>query len=246
MDTDSLDSLVPLFKRGGVTVAGRSVTTLLNQFCLLDIRLFTNTIKDYSKNNVSVAFSPNPPTLSRHSIGQTNSLRCKAPSCIYTSATWWTYPNTLEMVLTIYTSGIGVGYLIVETADGMPALLTDQFATNGTFRYYCGAVKSFATGANFNIPFHVLFSTDATGLCTVYTNGSVVSTAQNVGTAPAFSNIYWGSYTDTNHAADSDLYLVRFYNDTISADEALALYESSRVRLWPGSPKRSGITSRAV
>jgi hypothetical protein len=109
-------------------------------------------------------------------------------------------------------------------------------------RIFCGAIWNL--GFVTERPMHVILTRDGSN------NGHIYRDSIPVGTAAIGSNdlanepLYIGNDNVLGQPFDGWIYGIRIYDDLISSDEAALLFEYSRLKLWPGSPKRAGIMSR--
>lgn len=92
-------------------------------------------------------------------------------------------------------------------------------------------------------PAHALATRDNADNGTIYVNGVPVATGA-VGANVGASIMYIGNRAAFNRTFDGIIFSVRVIGTHIDADEASLLYEHSRIQLWPGAQKRSGIVSR--
>jgi len=77
----------------------------------------------------------------------------------------------------------------------------------------------------------------------IYANGvPLISGAVGSGSLSAHV-VTIGNSTGWNRAFDGVIHALRLYSTYIDPDEAAVLHEASRIALWPGAPKRSGIVT---
>lgn len=125
--------------------------------------------------------------------------------------------------------------------DGTSALWYNE--ANDRISWTCGTPLNGTNGLiPSDQPIHLMGAKDAAGAGHLYVNGTPdVSGAVNVGGLGAATLLFDRAAADRNLICDC--YLLRFFNTEIDPDEAAFLYEHSRIKLWPGAPKRSGIMS---
>jgi len=230
-------------------MSGRSVTTLLNTACVFDVRPHTGSAKDWSTGGHVPSWTggANDPTFKR-GVGQVVGLDFKSPQGLsYTGALTGPTSFAFEATMLLRSLGAGVSMLWNAAPVGPSGIYTN--VGDARLGVWFGSViytrAPAAGGWTINgIPYHVVLSV-VSGTGTIHVNGAFdVSGA--VGANVPTTIVLGNSAPGAGNGMDGQLYQARIFNTSIDPDEALALYESSRVRLWPGAQKRSGITSRIV
>jgi len=142
-------------------------------------------------------------------------------------------------------SGGGFGRIFEGVAPGGGAVAVYRTDATDRISWNSGAVLNGSAGlAAPGQPLHLIGTKDAAGTGSFYRDG-IFDLSGAVGTLGIDTlRIFDRAGLDRN--LPNDCYVLRFYNTQLSADEAARLYEHSRIQLWPGAPKRSGIISPVV
>jgi hypothetical protein len=91
---------------------------------------------------------------------------------------------------------------------------------------------------------HLLCTRDGADNGVIYVQGEP-DAAGAVGSNDDTVTVYVGNANNRNRTCDSWIHSLRIFDTHIDPDEAPRLFEASRVQLWPGASKRSGIMSVA-
>lgn len=87
---------------------------------------------------------------------------------------------------------------------------------------------------------HFVFLRDRSSVGYIYLNSQLIGSGavgDNAGTgALSIGTMFADCF-------DGSMFLFRMFDDALSEDEVSRLYEASRIRLWPGAQRRSGIVS---
>ena len=233
-------------------MAGRSVKQL-EALATLDVRPYLGTVKDWSPNNFAPVWGASSPAFRRFN-GQINGLAYTAAANVVSYANVPINADVaIEFLTWLYgpeTPGVpgNLGRIFEHPTGGNKYIAT--YDTGGTVSFEC------YLGANFNDPLNnptvvwrqkpiYMIYTRTGGTTYRYVDGSLMNSG-NAGASTGISTLYLGNRAGLNNALNGLLFLFRLFDTHLSADEAARLYEHSRVQLWPGAPKRSGIVSRMV
>lgn len=225
----------------------RSINELLNKYCFADVRLFNNTLRDYSPYaKVPYQTAPNNAPFARKS----NQLSCldfnqKVGDCLLvpTLATLSGQELAFEFMVWIDakvqwgTSGYSYFF------NGGASCYSLMF-TNKSIRFNCGtSLDTAASMFSVDVPTHIILTRDSSNNGIIYINGySVASGAVGAG-APAYPLGIMNNAATGTLGTRGFCYLFRTYNAYVTADEALVLYQYNRAKLGCAT-KRSGILSR--
>jgi hypothetical protein len=222
-------------------MANRSIRQLLN-LALFDYRFYLGTIRDFSVNGNDAIWQAGMEPPPRRDIGGAVGLdfRLAGGMLITTPAGMTTAGEfAYEIMMRIRSAGDANAGRIMDPTDGNCTL-----RMNGNqFRIDCGAF--------WNIPvtpprdLHLILTRDGADNGYAYYNGQPQGSAA-VGGNDINAQIRIGNWAAGTRSFDGMFYSIRLHQDHIDADEAARLYEHSRIRLWPGAPKRSGIISPVV
>lgn len=224
-------------------MANRGIRELL-RLALVDYRFYLGTIADYSGNGNDGAWIAGRMPEFKRTIGGVVGLEFggtgAAGTAIVTSAdvdisgafAW-------EVVFLARSPGETGAARIVEHDGGGDKIIYTTGAITVTFS--CGAFLNLATYNTMQV-YHLVCSRDDSDdgdqLVDSYSRATG-AVGGNDGSSP----LYIGNRSSFNRAFDGIIYSVRSFDDAIDPDEAARLYEHSRIQLWPGAPKRSGIMS---
>jgi len=221
-------------------MANRGIRELL-ALAVVDYRFYLGNINDYSGNGNDAIWQAGAEPEFRGEVGGAVGLDFPlgGGDLIATPAIAFAGPFAYEIMMYARSTGGGGFGRVLDPVDG-----NCTFRWNGNnLRIECGSFWNVA----YTPPgiLHAIVTRDGSDDGFMYFDGVPQGTSP-VGGDAVNAQVRIGNQAALNRAIDAVIYSVRILNDVVDPDEAARLYEHSRIQLWPGAPKRSGIISPVV
>jgi len=217
-------------------MANRGIRELL-RLAVVDYRFYLGTIADYSGNGNDGVWSGTDPVFRREVGGATGLDFTAAGQSISTPAI--AIPQEFTVASTFMARTIGEnneGRIFEQSTSTIRAHL----AAGPVMTFDCGAAISPAI--TIDQPRHVVFTRDNADDGQSFID-SVPGATGAVGATVGTDVIVIGNRAALDRTFDGLIFAFLLLATHIDPDEAARLYEHSRIQLWPGAPKRSGIMS---
>ena len=217
-------------------MANRSIHELL-ALAVADYRFYLGTIADYSGNGNDLIWQAGQEPVFRREVGGAIGLDFSVNHLLATPAI--TYQDEFTYEVMMYARGMG------EANTGR---IIDPTTGSCELRWNVANIR-FNCGVAFNSPLtppcvtHVVAARDGSDDGHTYFDGVPQVVSAVGGDDVVASQVRIGNWAGGTRTFNGVLYAIRIFNDHLDPDEAARLYEHSRIQLWPGAHKRSGIVS---
>jgi len=227
-------------------MANRGIRELL-RLTTMDLRFYLGTFTDYSTAGQTI--TPSTGLGFARGVGQVVGVTPRGINDIVATTLDVALNGafSFEVVTRHVAAGSNIGDRMWCNGNVTPYLYWDSAALRYT---WSGSGGNFNTGLNsvyIGDVVHLVGTRAVNGDCVLYlrsVRGYVVA-GGNTG-AEAIVDMSLFNRPAFSREAPQDCSVMRFFSDELSEDEAARLHEHSRIRLWPGAPKRSGIMSPVV
>ena len=209
----------------------------------MDLRFYLGTYTDYSTAGQTA--TPSGLVFNRLT-GQVVSVATRETDDILNTTCDVAIDTAFSFEVTIrqFVDGSNIGARVWANGNTTPYVYYDSTNDRYTWDTSAGLVNTGNGSAYVGDVVHLAGTRSATGTTTLYlrsTRGYVVAAAAL--SAEAITNMSLFNRPLFNREAPSDCSLFRVFSDVLTEEEVARLYAHSRIQLWPGAPKRSGIVS---
>jgi len=231
-------------------MAGRGIREL-EQLALYDGRPCLGSIVDYGPGGADGTWIAGHEPVFRREVGQVVGLEYRGNGEAFNTGTI-TIAQEVSFEFTILCRGLGAGGFgrLWEANAFTCAAYVQAGAPAGFVRL---AINMGATITRDVVldgrPCHVIITRDDGNLGRAYSDGVEVGAAAAIGGNVGATTVMIGNRFNAgayDRSWDGLFFLTRIFGTKLDDDEVARLYEHSRIQLWPGAPKRSGIISPVV